>query len=174
MRPEFRIILVLFLCGACTSHTPDSKSARRGDTQSATVAADSSAVEERLTSGVFDPLNADGNIPDYRSRFQIGVDQYVSGRLALTFDTISPRVKTEDTQPTRTAVDSLIVGGISRKEVWSNMCTSPDKYPGFVVGVIPNTVATPTVPHLAWLFDTVSYRIHSVPAGSISCSPLGD
>jgi hypothetical protein len=137
-------------------------------------AADSSAVEERLTSGVFDPLNADGNIPDYRSRFQIGIDQYASGRLALTFDTISPRVQMEDTQPIRTLVDSVIATGISRKEVWSNMCTSADRYRGFVVGVIPNTVAAPTVPHLAWLFDTVSYRIHSIPAGSILCSPLGD
>jgi hypothetical protein len=44
------------------------------------------------------------------------------------------------------------------------------RYDGLVLGVIPNTVTPPTVPRLAWQFDTVRYRIRSIPTDSILCA----
>ena len=168
------IILASVLVGGCNSRRPDANSARSVDTQttrkSSTALPATTDVEERLSFGNWDPTDPDRNLPDHRSRFDIGAEHYVSGRLVLTLDTISPRVMTEDAESTRTLTDSLVVTGISSKESWSRACTRGGRYDGFVVGVIPNTVTAPTVPRLAWQFDTVSYRIRAISTDSILCS----
>src|ERR1700730_5024365 len=167
------IILAVVLVGACNSRTPDA-TAGSVDTQTArqsSIALPATPdAEERLSFGNWDPTNPDGNLPDHRSRFAVGAEHYVSGRLVLSLDTISPRVLTEGKESTRTLTDSLVVTGISSKESWSRACTRGGRYDGFVVGVIPNTVTAPTAPRLAWQFDTVSFRIRPIPTGSILCS----
>lgn len=169
-----RSILVLVVAGGCSSRAPDADNPTRADTQ--TVAQPSvplpaaNANEERLTSGTWDPVNP-GELPDRRSRFDISADHYVSGRLVLSLDTISPRVMTEDAESIRTLACSLVVTGIASKETWSRRCTDGGRYDGFVIGVIPNAVSGPTVPRLAWQFDTVTYRIRSIRTDSIVCSP---
>jgi hypothetical protein len=112
-----------------------------------------------------------GELPDQRSRFAISADHYVSGRLVLTLDTISPRVMTEDAESIRALADSLVVAGISSKEGWSRGCAKGGRYDGFVIGVIPDAVTGPTVPRLAWQFDTVTYRIRPIRTDSILCLP---
>jgi len=164
------IILALVFVGGCNSRRPDANSAHSLDTQTLIALPATTDAEERLSFGNWDPTNPDGNLPDHRSRFDIGAEHYVSGRLVLTLDTISPRVLTEDAESTRTLTDSLVVTGISSKESWSRACTRGGRYDGFVVGVIPNTVTAPTVPRLAWQFDTVSFRIRAISTDSILCS----
>jgi hypothetical protein len=168
------IILALALVAGCNSGRPDANSARSVDTQTAgrsSIALPATTdAEERLSFGNWDPTDPDGNLPDRRSRFDIGAEHYASGRLVLTLDTISPRVLTEDVESTRTLTDSLVVTGISSKESWSRACSRGGRYDGFVVGVIPNTVTAPTIPRLAWQFDTVSFRIRAISTDSILCS----
>ena len=164
------MILGVAFVGGCNSSRHDANSAHSVDTQTLIASPATTDAEERLSFGNWDPMNPDGNLPDYRSRFSIGAEHYVSGRLVLTLDTISPRVLTEDAESTRTLTDSLVVTGISSKESWSRACTRGGRYDGFVVGVIPNTVTAPTVPRLAWQFDTVSFRIRAIPTDPILCS----
>jgi hypothetical protein len=129
-----------------------------------------SCTTNSLSSGTWDPTDPDGNFSDRHSRFDIGAEHFLSGRLVLTLDTISPRVITEGATATRTLTDSLVVTGIGYKESWSRTCTRAGRYDGLVLGVIPNTVTTPTVPRLAWQFDTVRYRIRAIPTDSILCA----
>jgi hypothetical protein len=168
LRYPITILGLVFVAG-CNSHGPDAKSTRSVDAQTS-IGFPATSAEDRLSFGNWDPTDPDGNLPDHRSRFDIGAEHYVSGRLVLTLDTISPRVMPEGAESTRTLADSLVVTGISSKESWSRACTRGGRYDGFVVGVIPNKVMAPTAPRLAWQFDTLNYRIRPISTDSIFCS----
>jgi hypothetical protein len=170
MRQQYpTIILGLVLVAGCNSRGPDAKSTRSVDTQTS-IQLPALPLEERLSFGNWDPTDPDGSLPDHRSRFVIGAEHYVSGRLVLTLDTISPRSMTEHAVSTRTTADSLVVTGIGSKEGWSRVCARGGRYDGLVVGMIPTAVMAPTVPRLAWQFDTASYRIRAISTDSVLCS----
>ena len=178
---RYRLVIPILAVtvGACKARTDAAVSSAPIDTVSTHSTAGpatpvSADQEAAISGGQYDPIDPDGGGANPSSRFAIGVDLFASGRLVLALDTLWPRVQTEDTNRTRTVTDSLVVTGISSKENWTYNCTKAGQYEPFVVAVIPMEASAPTVPRLAWKFDTVTYRIRPIPANSISCAELSD
>lgn len=112
-----------------------------------------------------------------RSRFLARAHYFSTGRLMLWLDTSITR--TQQTEPSSdfAGVDSLTIAGLGATEFFTKYCRVGEGLADGQLGGVARTLVQEKWerPRLAWVFDTVKFRIRSVPTDSVSCAvPASD
>lgn len=92
--------------------------------------------------------------------------RHPSGMLTLWFDTATRA--TEDRPVGRAHADSVVVQGLQHGEWLGRYCMLNGSADQRIVGIVRDTTPA-TRPRLAWLFDSESFRIRTIPTDSVSC-----
>ena len=189
MKPISRILIAILACAACkgeqtasershavassslSTSVPPSDSTSSLALGSAAVA--SSEEADALSREPPDPNDRMWTFPDMNNgneRFTGMHVRHPSGLMVIWFDTAVRA--TEDTPAGTTHVDSVVVSGLQHGEYLTFYCNADGRHETWksqIVGILRDTTNY-LRPRMAWMLDTVSYKIRAIPTDKVLCS----
>ena len=181
-------LIALLACAACTAEQKTSE--RHSEATSSTQATKVNPPDSLTTTGpasAADPGEEaeilfseppDSNaytwtfpsIDNGNERFTGNHVRHPSGLMVIWFDTATRA--TEDTPAGTTHVDSVVVSGLQPGEYLAIYCNAAGRHETWksqIVGILRDT-ANYLRPRMAWMLDTVSYKIRAIPTEPVLCS----
>jgi hypothetical protein len=188
MKPISRIFIVLLACAACSGEQRNSgpapepaSSSQSAPTNPPDSMASVGSASPAVSGGEADVLSREPpdsneytwtfpNMNNGNERFTGRLVRHPSGLLVIWFDTATRA--TEDTPAGTTHVDSVVVSGLQHGEYLTVFCNAEGRHETWksqVVGILRDTTNY-LRPRMAWMLDTVSYKIKAIPTDPVLCS----
>jgi hypothetical protein len=188
MTPISRILIALLACAACRGEQSNSGSAPEQasssqsaptnppDSTSSTGSPPTAISGEQADIQFREPPDSNDRMwtfPDMNNgneRFTGMHVRHPSGLMVIWFDTATRA--TEDTPAGTTHVDSVVVSGLKHGEYLTFYCNADGRHETWksqIVGILRDTTNY-LRPRMAWILDTVSYKIRAIPTDKVLCS----
>ena len=189
MKPIFCVLIAILACAACKAEQTDSERSHEVASSSLSTSvhpSDSTSSPRSASAAVVSPEETDvlsreppdsnayswtfPNMDNGNERFTGQHVRHPSGLMVIWFDTATRA--TEDTPARTTHVDSVVVSGLQHGEYLTFYCNADGRHDtrkSQIVGILRDTTNY-LRPRMAWVLDTVSYRIRAIPTDRVLCS----
>ena len=108
---------------------------------------------------------------DRSSRIRARADRRSIDVLVLALDTSATQLQRDGTVSNYVVADSTVITGLRTNELFTDYCKVGSARADGLIGGVPRTGIWDQWlrPRLAWQFDTVTFRIRSIPTDSVTC-----
>lgn len=165
--------LVACLCGVLAACQQGPRDATL-DRDSGSIAPDTAKQNQlgRSFEQKWIPGQPDGGEYENTSRFSARAYYFSNAPLQLWLDTSTHRARQKTPRSSFAPADSLAISDLETGEFFTQYCRVDAGLADGQIGGLARTLVPEQWerPRLAWVFDTVTSRIRSIPADSVSCA----